>query len=135
MTRRQTVRAAFVLCVFAVMEVAVAQDYQIIRHTINSGGGVSSGGGYALTGTIGQPAAGWSEDRDSGYGLLGGFFGGGYPVCFVTFEDFALFSAYWLMSGDSLPGDFDDSGNVDINDLPHLAYYWLNYCPVDWSLK
>ena len=52
---------------------AVAQDYRIDWHTINGGGGTSSGGPYSLSGTIGQPDAGTLGGGD--YVLEGGFWG------------------------------------------------------------
>ena len=53
----------------------VLADYKIDWHTIDGGGGQSSGGAYVLTGTIGQPDAAWSSGGD--YELLGGFWPGG----------------------------------------------------------
>lgn len=52
---------------------AIAQTYSIDWHTIDGGGGTSTGGMYAVSGTIGQPDAG----RMSGgnYTLQGGFWG------------------------------------------------------------
>jgi hypothetical protein len=50
-----------------------AQSYDISWWTVDGGGGSSTGGVYALSGTIGQPDAG----RISGgsYSLVGGFWG------------------------------------------------------------
>ncbi len=51
---------------------AVAQDYEISRYTIDSGGEMrSTGGDYELSGTIGQPDA--SELSGGTYSLTGGF--------------------------------------------------------------
>jgi len=49
--------------------------YDLTWSTIDGGGGVSSGGGYLLGGTIGQPDAG--AMTGGGYTLVGGFWGGG----------------------------------------------------------
>jgi hypothetical protein len=51
-------------------------DYEIVRWTVDSGGTtLTTGGGYLLGGTAGQPDAGmWGS---SGYALAGGFWGGG----------------------------------------------------------
>jgi len=48
-------------------------DSQILRWTVDGGGGQSNGGGYTLTGTIGQPDTGVM--RGEGYTLGGGFWG------------------------------------------------------------
>jgi hypothetical protein len=53
---------------------ARAQDYAIDWHTIDGGGGTSSGGTYTLSGTIGQPDAGTMTGGD--YTLQGGFWPG-----------------------------------------------------------
>ena len=107
-------------------------DYRIVWSTIDDGGGRSAGGQYVLTGTIGQPDAGYSEGGS--YELLGGFWPGG-PLCFVNFSDFATFVQYWLESGADLPTDLDGSGTVDFYDLGLFAYKWLCTCPHNWPLK
>ena len=48
-------------------------DFEIIKHTIDSGGGVSSGGAFVLTGTIGQPDANQQIGTGGGFSLAGGF--------------------------------------------------------------
>jgi hypothetical protein len=57
---------------------AVAQQYRIDWYTIDGGGGTSSGGGYTLSGTIGQPDAGTLTGGN--YVLDGGFWGGAFAV-------------------------------------------------------
>lgn len=49
----------------------IAQNYAIDRHRIDGGGGTSTSGLYSLRGAIGQPAAGVSSG--GGYTLTGGF--------------------------------------------------------------
>lgn len=49
-----------------------AQSYAINWHTIDGGGGTSTGGVYAVSGTIGQPDAGGPMTGGS-YSLSGGF--------------------------------------------------------------
>jgi hypothetical protein len=107
-------------------------DYQIVWSTIDGGGGMSSGGTYVLTGTIGQPDAAYSEGGN--YELLGGFWPGG-PLCFVEFEDFARFAELWLYQGSGLPADLDDDDDVDIDDLKLFVDYWLLCCPYNWTLR
>lgn len=50
---------------------ATAQGYSIDWYSIDGGGGTSSGGGYTLTGTIGQPDAG--KLSGGSFELTGGF--------------------------------------------------------------
>lgn len=50
-----------------------AQNFSITWFTFDGGGGTSTGGGYALSGTVGQPEAG--PANGGGYSLLGGFWG------------------------------------------------------------
>ena len=54
---------------------AVAGTYHLSWFTLDSGGGTSSGGAYAVSGTIGQPDAGQLAGGD--YTLSGGFWGVG----------------------------------------------------------
>ena len=51
---------------------AVAQPYSIDWHTIDGGGGTSTGGVYSLSGTIGQHDAGGSMTGGD-FSLAGGF--------------------------------------------------------------
>ena len=51
---------------------ATAQSYSIDWHTIDGGGGTSTGGGYSVSGTIGQPDAG-GPMTGGNYSLTGGF--------------------------------------------------------------
>ena len=113
-------------------------DYSIDWHTIDGGGGTSSGGPYQLTGTIGQADAGYHDEAP--YELLGGFWVGG-PRCIVNLEDFATFAAWWLETscdaGNDYCGGADLVGEdgVNIDDLKLLASEWLNVCPINWPLK
>ncbi len=47
--------------------------YDLSWHTIDGGGGAMTGGGYTLTGSIGQPDVG---SAGGGYSLNGGFWNG-----------------------------------------------------------
>jgi hypothetical protein len=51
--------------------VAFAQSYSIDWHTIDGGGGTSTGGVYSVSGTVGQPDAGTMSGGN--YSLDGGF--------------------------------------------------------------
>ena len=114
-------------------------DYEITWSTIDGGGGTSTGGNYALVGITGQPDAGQMSGGD--YVLSGGF----WPTrpqallqCFVNFEHFATFAMYWLDTpcneGNNYceGADLDYYGDVDLEDVKVLAYYWLLECPPDW---
>ncbi|MEI9960755.1 MAG: hypothetical protein WDM76_06385 [Limisphaerales bacterium] len=49
-----------------------AQSYSIDRSTIDGGGGTSTGGGYSMSGTIGQPDAG-ATMTGGNYSVTDGF--------------------------------------------------------------
>jgi hypothetical protein len=131
-------RLILVFSVLAVVPYAFGQSggsYVLEWSTIDDGGGgTSSGGPYVLTGTIGQPDAGWSEGGQ--YELLGGLWPGG-PLCFVEFDDFARFAMYWRDSGSDLPADLykDEFDTVNWKDLDEFVYWWLYDCPYNWPLK
>ena len=113
-------------------------DYRIDWYTIDGGGGTSSGGPYQLTGTIGQPDAGYHNGGT--YELLGGFWTGG-PLCIVNLQQFATFASYWLdgpcnESNNWCNGaDLNQMNDVDIVDLTILGSEWLNTCPFGWPLQ
>jgi hypothetical protein len=54
-------------------QAAFAQAFSIDWHTIDGGGGTSTGGVFSVSGTTGQPDAGVMSG--SGYSLAGGFWG------------------------------------------------------------
>lgn len=108
-------------------ETFAAGPYQIDWYTIDSGGGTSSGGPYTLTGTIGQPVAGWSESGK--YELLGGFWSGGSAVCIVDFGELAAFCDHWLETGAGIKADLDKNKRVDFVDYSILVNLWLDGCP------
>lgn len=121
-----------------VFSLHASADYEITWSSIDGGGGMSSGGSYTLVGSIGQADAGAMAGSD--YELAGGFWVGGVH-CFVDFSHFAQFAMYWLDApcdaGNNWceGADLDLSTDVGINDISELAYWWLDYCPVDWPLK
>jgi len=135
MNRRCRFECTALLLFFAVAIFPVTRavgQYQISWSTIGGGGGVTSGGPYTLTGTIGQPDAGEMAGGD--YEVLGGFWSGG-PLCTVDFEHFARFANFWLDTGAGLPADLYEDNIINGLDLNEFVSYWLCYCPLDWPLR
>ncbi len=64
--------AALLVAALALPLSALAQSYAIPWHTIDGGGGTSTGGVFRLSGTLGQPAAGPTMTGGN-YSLTGGF--------------------------------------------------------------
>jgi hypothetical protein len=134
MTRIQYFAA--LMFVAALAGTAGAQTFDLDWYTIDGGGALlSSGGGFELSGTIGQPDAGsLSQSMTSGqFELVGGF----WPVagacicpgdidgdCQVALADLSqLLSSFGYCSGDvgfAPAADFDSSGCVDLADLSYL---------------
>lgn len=136
------IRPALVLCVLALICLVPASaqtggDYNLSRSIIG-GGGISAGGDYSLSGTIGQPEAGAMSGGD--YELLGGLWPGG-PLCTVDFRHFARFAEHWLETDCSELNDWCSGadlnylGDVDLIDFGLFVEEWLYYCPLDWPLK
>ena len=71
-TQPEALGIAVLLLGLAVSSVP-AQDFTLDWFTMDGGGGQSTGGVYAVTGTIGQPDAGTMAGGD--YTLAGGFWG------------------------------------------------------------
>ena len=59
------------LSIFVCAE-ALAQ-YSVNWHSVSGGGGTSAGGGYSVTGTIGQADAGTNDMSGGSYAVTGGF--------------------------------------------------------------
>ena len=131
MTQKCKSRAAAVLApLFVLAAVAVAQDAEMSRWTIDGGGlTYSAGGDFELAGTIGQPDAGTMSNGD--LTLSGGFWfsvatgdcnvDGG--VNLIDLDDFT----FCLTGPDGGLGelecrcfDFDEDGDVDLSDMAGL---------------
>jgi hypothetical protein len=117
-----------------IMSLSAGADYKIDWHTIDGGGGTSSGGTYVVMGTVAQPDAAYSAGGQ--YEVSGGFWPGG-PECLVNFRHFARFAEWWLETGTGLPADLyrDQNNIVDWFDLGVFVDDWLYYCPYDWPLR
>ncbi len=115
-------RASWAMTAWALFTVAAATaDYDLSWYTIDSGGGMgSTGGAFALSGTIGQ--------LDAGAMMTGG--------------DFALTGGFWAVTLPQGPaacaGDLNCDGQVDFGDinpfvlrLSNPSAYALQYpdCP------
>ena len=61
-------------------------DFEIVKSTVDNGGGTSVGGDYSLTGTIGQPDANHQISTGGGFTLAGGFWANA-TVNDVIFKD------------------------------------------------
>lgn len=51
------------------------------------------------------------------------------PVCIVDLNELDILTEEWLMTGDELVFDLDDTNDVDFYDYSILAFYWLECCP------
>ena len=79
MKRRLVFTLVLVLILFASGAALAADSYNLSWWTVDNGGGSSSGNGYTLSGTIGQPDAGTIASGGE-YTLAGGFWHGGVVV-------------------------------------------------------
>ena len=70
-TAQRMLKSVLAGLLFFVAAPELLAQYTITSYTIGGGGGRSTGGGYAVRGTIGQPDAGWQSGGV--YVLDGGF--------------------------------------------------------------
>ncbi len=138
--KRTTLLAYFGSIIICVGAVAIAPigggDFDLSWHTIDGGGGSSAGGGFELSGTIGQHDAGQTMTGGS-FALTGGFWAGagsapGIPCPWdlnsdgtVNTSDLLELFAQWGTAG---PADFDGNGVVNTADLLILFANW-GPCP------
>ena len=76
MKRRLALTLVLMLIVFVSGIGLAAGSYDLSWWTVDGGGGTSSGNGYTLNGTLGQPDAGTLASGGE-YTLAGGFWHGG----------------------------------------------------------
>ncbi len=108
-------------------------DFDLSWHTVDGGGGTSTGDGFVLHGTIGQPDAGTLSG--GGFELRGGYrqaLGSGCGNCPTDVDDsgdteafdLAVLLGAWgpVDAGDWL--DADDNGVIDAFDLAVLLGAW-----------
>jgi hypothetical protein len=119
-------------------EASVSNDYDLSWYTIDGGGGTSTGGGFTLSGTIGQPDAGSMINEQ--FELVGGFWSGATapsePKCPIVGDlncdgvvdgaDLLILLGAWGACADpaDCPADLNDDGAVDGGDLLILLGNW-----------
>ena len=128
-----TCRVVFVFLA-VLMGSALAQDFEITRSTVDGGGVMrSTGAGFELSGTIGQPDAGKMTSGDGEFELTGGFWFGEPPddcnsdgwVNLIDYDDFDE-----CLSGPDgglpLPEcncfDVDGDDDVDLSDIHRFQH-------------
>jgi hypothetical protein len=103
-------------------------------NTWDGGGGVSTGGGFSLTGTIGQPDAG--SMAGGTLQVLGGFWGsGGPPPCYpdcngvggLTIADFGCFQTKFVAADPY--ADCNGVGGLTIADFGCFQTKFVAGCP------
>lgn len=114
-------------------------QFDLTWHTIDGGGGTSTGGSFDLSGTIGQPDAGPTMTGGS-FALVGGFWPGieGALPCpadiapqpsgdgEVNVSDLLLVIAEWGNPGG--PADINNDADVNVTDLLAVIAAW-GPCP------
>ena len=102
MTTRTTL--ALPIAVLAASASTAHAQLSIPWFTIDGGGGTSTGDGFTLSGTIGQP--------DAGPAMVGGAF--------------ALTGGYWSgVLTPACPGDFNGVNGIDVFDLLDFLTVWF----------
>lgn len=123
---------------------AWAQPFDLSWYTIDAGGGTfSSGGGYVLGGTVGQPDASFAI-TGGGFSLVGGFWAGvGQTPCGLLgdidgdgdtdLQDLAfMLAAFGSSTGDpnfNPAADIDGNGAITLQDLAFLLAEFGTVCP------
>jgi len=67
------VSVGLIMLLFFSAALAHAQTYSVDWHTLDGGGGTSTGGVYSVSGTIGQPDASPQPLTGGNYSVIGGF--------------------------------------------------------------
>jgi len=118
------------------LSVASAASADLSWHSIDGGGGRSTGGSLELSGTIGQADA--AIGAGGAVVLVGGFWGGASvgPTCVgdldgsgvVGFGDLLAVLSSWGPCPPTCPEDLDGSSAVDFGDLLRILTAW-GPCP------
>jgi hypothetical protein len=106
-----------------VTAVVVAEAQLSIRwHSIDGGGGISTGGSYALSGTVGQYDAGTNQMTGGSFTLAGGF----WSVFAVQTEGAPLLTIVLVGSGHALISWAPDSPGWILQQTDSLTNIWSN---------
>ncbi len=120
-------------CVAILAAGAMAADFTIAWHTVDGGGGLSSGGSLSLAGTLGQPDAG-SPMHGGSFSVRGGFWEGlptdaGCPCAAdynrdggIDGSDVASFFDDW--EGGAACADVNQDGGIDGADMEVFFALW-----------
>ncbi len=101
---------------------ALGQSYNLDWHTIDGGGGTSTGGVYSLSGTVGQHDAGGSMTGGN-YSLTGGFWAlyavqtAGAPVLNIQLTSTNTVQVFWP----SLSGDYKLQASTNLSTTNWVA--------------
>ncbi len=89
MTRKIAIASILAVLVWASVSAAVpiGGNFAIVNNTIDGGGGRSTGGGFVLTGTIGQPDASPTTSSGGEFKSAGGFWAKVAEVTELIFKD------------------------------------------------
>ncbi len=129
---------ATIIAAFAALAHA---QYEIPWHSMDGGGGTSTGGAYTVRGTIGQPDAGISTGGV--YQVIGGFWGwavivqtDGLPVLHIRYISASEAEVYWEDAGtpavvqrrvSMTAGDWEDDPGTPVIDAQDI--YRLTITP------
>jgi len=95
--------------------ISFAQSYNISWYKVAGGGGTSAGGGYTLSGTIGQHDAG-GPMTGGGYSLTGGFW-----ALIAVVETPGTPNLTVTHSGNSVTVSWPDTGSYTLQHNPNVA--------------
>lgn len=126
--------AACVISAATAMSSTAGTGFDVSWHSMDGGGGVSTGGTFALSGSIGQPDAG-GPMTDGTFTLVGGFLagegGGVTPTCsedintdgVIDVNDLLAVLGSWGVCVDC-SADINGDDLVDVNDLLGVLAAW-----------
>lgn len=121
----------------ALMIVTAANALDLSWHTFDGGGGTSTGGDFALSGTAGQPDAGvlaggnfqliggfWTGSASAPEGCIGDLDGDGM----IGVSDLSILLSNLGLPGGPADGDLDGNGTVGLEDLSLILAIFGTEC-------